>query len=280
MSDSDDDEKSAPDSDDESDDGRQRHFSFPELDEQIRACITEYGAVFPKMNFSSPKDASWVLPAGSPLKCTCPADVYLLLKSSDFISHDLSKEDVFDGCNAAGAKITYDLELVLRKWYPVDRSRELRCFVWDNTLFAISQRDTNFYDFMNEPSNQAKIVETLATFFKDHIQPKMLETSNYVFDFLLTRDYSSGHIIDFNPYLPTTDPLLYTYEELLELHQTHPQEPKLLVIDSAAHPAANTSGPANQHNMMPFDALNLSSGKDIAHFAEVWKTEVQEASKP
>lgn len=30
----------------------------------------------------------------------------------------------------------YDLELVLRKWYPVDRGRELRCFVRSNELIG------------------------------------------------------------------------------------------------------------------------------------------------
>lgn len=32
-----------------------RSFSFPDLDERIRQTIREYGAVFPKLNFSSPK---------------------------------------------------------------------------------------------------------------------------------------------------------------------------------------------------------------------------------
>lgn len=31
------------------------HFSFPELDTAIRAAIDKYQAVFPKLNFSSPK---------------------------------------------------------------------------------------------------------------------------------------------------------------------------------------------------------------------------------
>ena len=31
------------------------HYAFPELDAQIREAIKEYGAVFPKLNFSSPK---------------------------------------------------------------------------------------------------------------------------------------------------------------------------------------------------------------------------------
>lgn len=73
-----------------------------------------------------------MLPASSPLKCIWPADVYTLLKSSDFVLHDLDPERVFEGVEPASPNSTpvpYELELVLRKWYPVDRSRELRCFV-------------------------------------------------------------------------------------------------------------------------------------------------------
>ena len=41
-------------SDGEEDEGEK--YSFPELDSKIRECISEYGgAVFPKLNFSSPK---------------------------------------------------------------------------------------------------------------------------------------------------------------------------------------------------------------------------------
>lgn len=72
-----------------------------------------------------------MLPASSPLKCITPADVYTLLKSSDFVVHDLDLEHVFDGVEFAPPHTSpsYELELVLRKWYPVDRGRELRCFV-------------------------------------------------------------------------------------------------------------------------------------------------------
>ncbi|KAI6117330.1 hypothetical protein EV401DRAFT_2197733 [Pisolithus croceorrhizus] len=39
----------------------------------------------------------------------------------------------------------------------------------------------------------------------------------YVFDLLLTRDLSGGHVISFNAYAPHTDPLLLTYEEFHEV---------------------------------------------------------------
>jgi D123 len=81
-----------------------------------------------------------VLPAGSPLKCTTPADVYLLLKSSDFVSHDLDVNNVFDGCkkepSRGGEWPSYELELVLRKWYAIQPSRELRCFVRSGKLIG------------------------------------------------------------------------------------------------------------------------------------------------
>ena len=71
-----------------------------------------------------------MLPPSNPLKCMAPSDVYTLLKSSDFILHDLNHDHVFEGCDSDDqGRPDYSLELVLRKWYPVDRSREVRCFV-------------------------------------------------------------------------------------------------------------------------------------------------------
>lgn len=49
-------EPPAEDSDEEDEaDEPQERFSFPGLDTQIRQSIEEYGAVFPKLNFTSPK---------------------------------------------------------------------------------------------------------------------------------------------------------------------------------------------------------------------------------
>jgi len=264
------------DNEDEEDGGRR--FSFPELDAKVRKCIKEYGAIFPKLNFSSPKDASWILPASSPLKCTSPADIYLLLKSSDFVSHDLSKETVFEGCGVSTASdltLTYELELVLRKWYPIDRSRELRCFVRQEHLLGISQRDPNYYEYLNESSTQDKVTATVKQFWETNVKGK-LPTGDYIFDILLTRDLSRAHILDFNPYAPRTDPLLFSYDDLLYLlTRDKLATPRMAVIDSHTHPAVTNNAPANQHNMIPFEALSLSSGRDIQEFADLWQEEIK-----
>ncbi|KZT11891.1 D123-domain-containing protein [Laetiporus sulphureus 93-53] len=280
-------------SDDEEDDEEEepeeerRKFAFPELDEQIRATVSKYGAVFPKLNFSSPRDAAWMLPASSPLKCMSPADVYLVLKSSDFVQHDLSPEHVFEGCETASPAqgitsptLDYQLELALRKWYPVDQSRELRCFVRQEVLLGISQRDPNYYDFWNEPETQRKVTDAVKDYWESNIKGRWEQTGgDYIFDFLLTRDLSRGHIVDFNPYAPRTDPLLFTYEELHERLLAHTEEPELRVVNSPSHPAATRNAPAHQHNMVPIEALAMSSGRDTQEFAGLWQDEVRRATQ-
>ena len=92
-------------------------------------------------------------------------------------------------------------------------------------------------------------------------------------------------MVDFNPYAPNTDPLLFTYDELLTLLEDtlSGDSPRTLpvfnVIDSPTHPAAASNAPIHQHNMVPFEALSLSSGRDIEEFAEAWKDEIQASMK-
>jgi hypothetical protein len=50
-----DDEKDDEDEDEDGESDRRSKYAFPELDAQIRAVIARYDAVFPKLNFSSPK---------------------------------------------------------------------------------------------------------------------------------------------------------------------------------------------------------------------------------
>jgi hypothetical protein len=72
------------------DDEPETTYSFPCLTQQVQSSINQLGNIcMPKMNWSSPKDATWIN-CGS-LKCSTPGDVYLLLKSSDFIVFDLEK---------------------------------------------------------------------------------------------------------------------------------------------------------------------------------------------
>ena len=93
----------------------------------------------------------------------------MLLKSSDFINDDLNPESVFEDYNPELSKNeaprpAYELELVLRKWYPVDRGRELRCFVRGNKLIGKVFHSRCFLNNLSElapSSNYAERYEFL-----------------------------------------------------------------------------------------------------------------------
>ena len=112
------------------------------------------------------------------MKCTSANDVYILLKSSSFISHDL--EHAFDDTVPANPSQSQQQSqqqqqqqqspppqsqsqqqqqqqqqnegftpvLVLRSFFNPLPSLEFRCFVKDRSLIAIAQRDLNYYGFL------------------------------------------------------------------------------------------------------------------------------------
>lgn len=181
-------------------------FSFPLLDAQIRATIAKYdGAVFPKLNWTSPqvrlsssspfsllsnttsrtqKDAAWMIP-GPPLKCQHPSDVYLLLKSSDFIAGDLGEAfnecvDVEDGDGEGGGAARKlegrGMELVLKQWYEMPKSSEWRCFVRERRLIG-SSFPCFLSPFCSFAGNQSNIPLPLQQSPKETPQPSTPSSS-------------------------------------------------------------------------------------------------------
>lgn len=61
---------------------------FPLIEKQIRRCLSEFKFVFPKLNWSSCEDSSWINTTGT--KCSDLTGIFLLIKSSDKIVHDLT----------------------------------------------------------------------------------------------------------------------------------------------------------------------------------------------
>lgn len=97
------------------------------------------------------------------MKCTSPFDVFLLLKSSDFINHDLNH--AYDDCQ--DPLTTRKFDLVLRKWYDLQPSMEFRCFVKNQDIIGICQRDLNYYDFL--PAMKDDIELLIYRFFEEHV---------------------------------------------------------------------------------------------------------------
>ncbi|MCJ1249905.1 hypothetical protein MMC30_007131 [Trapelia coarctata] len=215
---------SAEDSDVDDDDDQDADPSaaWPDIHAAITRTIAELGgSVVPKLNWSAPKDATWISATNS-MECRTPNDVYLLLKSSDFITHDL--EQAFDGCvedprtsTSTSDTTTIPYTLALRRTIPtIIPSLEFRCFVRQRTLLCITQRDLNHYDFL--PSLVPLLKSLIMTFFTEKLRDSFPD-ENFVFDVYIPQPRERGRVwlIDVNPWAVRTDPLLFSWLEILTM---------------------------------------------------------------
>ena len=149
------------------------------------------------------------------MECRTPNDVYLLLKSSDFITHDL--EHAFDDCesdsghNASNSDDPTDssetetrlrasgppdisYHLVLRKAIPsMTTSLEFRCFVRARHLLCIYQRDLDHYAFLD--ALKTNLLKSIQQIFKTKLQKSFPEDS-FVFDVYISPPHGKVWLID------------------------------------------------------------------------------------
>jgi len=245
-------------------------YDFRELDNLIEEGIEKLGGmIMPKLNWSSPKDASWINGNGS-LKCKNAGDVYLLLKSSDFITHDLlhafdvcaRADDIDNKCSSNGeASINY--HLILRKWCNLYPSMEFRCFVSNHRLTAISQRNhSQYYPYLEK--QKLEIQDNIASFFIQNVNRSFAygKVRNYVFDCYIDKGQRVW-LIDFNVWGETTDSLLFEWNELENLspHIIEHLGPKVRFVCGSK----NVRPDPLASYRAPIDTLDLTS-KDFTQF--------------
>eukprot|EP00090_Calanus_glacialis_P017849 TRINITY_DN27706_c0_g1_i8.p1 TRINITY_DN27706_c0_g1~~TRINITY_DN27706_c0_g1_i8.p1 ORF type:complete len:336 (-),score=132.00 TRINITY_DN27706_c0_g1_i8:64-1071(-) len=228
--------------------------TFPEFSQNVLKVINDFGGeVFLKLNWSSPKDATWVAFNNS-MKCTSLSQLYLLLKSSDFIAHDLSKP--FTSCEDwhQEDQVTVSYSLVLRKWVDVNPGTEFRCWVASGQLVAICQRDTsNYYPHLAREEDSIK--QDIVSFFQEQIRDKF-PLEHFVMD--VTRPRKDNVVlVDFNPWGDTTDSLMFSWEELDEQKDGEQETCVRYIRESGGvqpHPY--------RHYSIPRDMVDLASGTD------------------
>lgn len=232
---------------------------FPDFDEQLEKAIENLGGkVFPKLNWSSPRDASWI-GLNASLNCFSVHDIYLLLKSSNFIIHDLTdafkdcedyiqNEDFYPLCQPSK-----EFYLVLRKWIEVDTSGEYRCFVKNNSLIGICQREARLY-FGHIGMNKSSIIEDIIVFFQKNIQFKF-PSSSYVFD-VYRRKEKNVQLLDFNPFGRVTDSLLFSWEELDQYIEIQDGIPEFRYVDENLGVQPNTLS----YHAIPWDIVDINEG--------------------
>eukprot|EP01134_Creolimax_fragrantissima_P002261 CFRG2261T1 len=249
---------------------------------EVKKVIQAYGTigVFPKLNWSSPKDAQWIATGGT-LRCETVNDVLLLLKSSDFVSHDVHQpyeqcEDVDqfgyaivggDGRTSTNADVedvntTY--ELVLKKWKHLQPAMEFRCFVRDNKLIAASQRHHDMYFSALGPLFD-EISERLQTFYDEHIHERFADPS-YVFDVYVGS--SCITLLDFNPFGDTTDSLMFEWDELRNTDAFAETEPEIRIVQTAKGIRQSSMSYAR----VPRDIVDMSLDGKMEGFVDLCAT--------
>ncbi|XP_028603131.1 translation initiation factor eIF2 assembly protein isoform X4 [Podarcis muralis] len=245
---------------------------FPEFALKVEEAIGSLGgSVFPKLNWSAPRDAYWIA-LNSSLKCKCLSDIFLLFKSSDFITRDFTQP--FIHCNDDSPDPNLQYELVLRKWCELIPGAEFRCFVKENKLIGISQRDyTQYYEHISKQKEE--ICRLTQEFFKKHIQYKFFD-EDFVFD--IYRD-SMGRVwlIDFNPFGEVTDSLLFMWEELRSGNGLKDDESEggTMEQDYPSFRCTNSSltvqpSPYLSYRL-PKDFVDLSTGEDVHKLIDLLK---------
>ncbi|KAL3621126.1 hypothetical protein CASFOL_036038 [Castilleja foliolosa] len=231
--------------------------SFPDLETKIKSSIqTLGGAVFPKLNWSSPKDTAWISSNGN-LKCKSFPEIALLLRSSDSIVHDLCH--AYDSCADSSKSRPSTFYLALRKWYPTwHPEMEFRCFVRSKKLVGICQREvTNFYPALIE--KRGELGKMIEVFFREEVKG-VFGSECYTFDVYVT---GGGRVklLDFNTWGGSTLPLLFDWDELKEvIGDEEDDEVEFRVVESRCgiRPGLKTA--------VPYDYLDMSSGSGWDQF--------------
>ncbi|WBF14491.1 hypothetical protein N7582_003897 [Saccharomyces uvarum] len=184
---------------------------FPDLHQKLKDAMTELGAVAPKLNWSAPRDATWILPNNT-MKCYEVNELYLLLNASNYIMHDLQR--AFEGCVDSGDVRDLKFDLVLRQWCNINPALEFRVFVRDAHVVGASQRDLTYYDYLDELSDTFK--DLIDELVHDVIMPKFSDKS-FVVDVYIPRPFNKIFIIDINPFSRKTDSLLFSWNEIVTM---------------------------------------------------------------
>lgn len=106
----------------------------------------------------------------------------------------------------------------------INPSVEFRCFVRNRRLLAVTQRDPNHYEFLSPMVGQLRSV--MQSFFDDNLRDNFPDP-NFVFDVYVPPKYDKVWLIDINPWAQRTDPLLFSWLELLTMDGPEEFEAKM-----------------------------------------------------
>lgn len=124
------------------------------------------------------------------------------------------------------------LYLILKKYQNLKPESEFRCFVRNNKLVAVCQKNT-YSIFESIAKEQEQILLKIQQFFTETVSTfsESANLKDYVFDIYI--DIPPNRrvwLVDINPWKEFTNPLLFTFEELEQIKED--SEPELRFVES------------------------------------------------
>ncbi|OBA24177.1 D123-domain-containing protein [Metschnikowia bicuspidata var. bicuspidata NRRL YB-4993] len=237
---------------------------FADFDKKIQEVVGKWRHVMPKLNWSAPKDARWILINNS-LQCTSNADIYLLLNASDHIAHDLDGH-IYDDCEDKDGGPRIKPEIVLKKWSrDWNPALEFRIFVKNRRILGVSQRDMNHYQFLQEL--HPKLVDLLERFQTQVIRKSAFPLKDYIMDVYVPAPHEKISIVDINPFARKWDSLLFTWHELLEKDNDGVFELRLITETNLGAMARKE----HSENQVPIEVVDaLMNTEAMVELAKTW----------
>ena len=137
-------------------------------------------------------------------------------------------------------------------------------------IIVVFLRDPNYYDYLAnlEPQLRLQIDQFFATVFL----PSEITLENCVLDVYLPRPFDKTWFVDINPFSRATDPLLFTWNELLSLSRDTSRdcsnyEFRLLHENNIHRNAAKD----HSENQVPLDVIGAANDTEaMVELARAW----------
>jgi hypothetical protein len=176
---------------------------LPEFQSAVAEGISELGGrVFPKLNFTSPTDATW-MGTNRQLKVTCFRDLIFILKASTRILLDIVRP--FGVPGSLGRRI-----LVLKRWFDYLPDREFRVFFKMPEIYCTTSR------YCDIPCRlDADDVDNLLDAFIDRVIP-LFPFAEVILDLYISPK-RRVHVVDIAPWNDAASYGMFSAQEIREM---------------------------------------------------------------